>query len=310
MIPAFADVLAQAGLDPRRAGADHVQVNVGPKCDLACRHCHLEAGPHRTETMPEAIKRGVVDFVARVKPGLVDLTGGAPELDPALPEFLEALAPKTPALMLRSNLTALFRHGSAALWRALESTRTAITASLPGVSAGQVEAQRGAGVFQTSIDMLKELNRRGWGVQESGLALNLVSNPAGAFLPPCQGPAEKRAKAELARRAGVSFTRLFVFANAPLGRFKRWLETSGNYPEYMEKLREAFNPATLDAVMCRGLVSVDHRGRLYDCDFHLAADVPPAEGPLSIFDDETPRAGTRLAWAEHCYACTAGAGFT
>jgi radical SAM/Cys-rich protein len=189
--------------------------------------------------------------------------------------------------------------------------RAVIVASLPAVNEGQTEAQRGVGVWETSIGMLQRLNRLGYGLPDSGLELDLASNPAGAFLPPAQGPAERRFRADLHHRHGIEFNTLLTFANVPLGRFRHWLTTSGNLDAYRERLAQRFNPVTLPGLMCRTFISVDWDGYLYDCDFNLAAGLH--HGPRRTHITELsalPPEGTAIPTGEHCFACTAGAGFT
>lgn len=306
----FAAALRRHGLELVRAEARTFQVNLGRLCNQACRHCHLEAGPDRTEVMGPETMAEVVRFAARSGFETIDVTGGAPELVPGVLGFLEALRPHAPRLLFRSNLTALEERGPG-FWERLRDLGVAIVTSFPSVSRSQTDSQRGPGVWERSLGMLRRLNELGYGVEGTGLELDLVSNPAGAFLPPDQCAAERRFRTDLARRWGVSFTHLFTFANVPLGRFRRWLEVSGNLPAYLERLAGAFNPGTVEGLMCRTQVSVAWDGTLHDCDFHLAAGIPLGGRPVRVSDlDGPPPPGTPVATADHCYACTAGAGFT
>ena len=186
----------------------------------------------------------------------------------------------------------------------------ALVASFPSVNQGQADAQRGDGVWEQSLTMLNRLNSLGYGKPDSDLELYLVSNPAGAFLPVKQCTAEKKIKADLARKWGVEFTGLFTFANVPIGRFRRWLESSGNLDSYMNKLADGFNPATLEGLMCRSLISVDWRGYLYDCDFNLAAGLPYSGNPIHITQALRPAEDSPIMTDDYCFACTVGAGFT
>ncbi len=307
----FARTLEAQGLALVRAAALTLQVNVGLLCNLACRHCHLEAGPARTEVMSAQTMRQVVEHARRHRYAAIDVTGGAPELAPGIAGFMAELAPLADRVMFRTNLLALDREESQELLDVLVRNKVALVASLPSLSASQAESQRGAGVLDRSLAMLRRLNILGYGQEGSGLDLDLVSNPAGAFLPPAQAAAERRFKADLARRHGIAFNRLYVFANVPLGRYRRWLEASGNYAGYVQRLADAFNPCTLAGLMCRSLVSVGWDGRLYDCDFNQAEGLPMGGVPRHISDlDGPPAAGERIAVGDHCYACTAGAGFT
>ena len=307
----FSRTLKTHGLDLVRGHAVTLQVNTGYLCNLACRHCHLEAGPARTEVMGRETMEAVAGYAARGGFAVADVTGGAPEMVPDLAWLLRALAPHVQGLMLRSNLVAMAEDGRRDLLETLAELKVALVCSLPAVNASQVEAQRGKGVFDTGLAMLKRLNQMGWGMADSGLALHLVSNPTGAFMPPNQAGAEKRFKRELMRKAGVSFDQLFVFANMPLGRFRKWLETSGNLESYRDTLSGAFNPCTVDGLMCRQLVSVAWDGALYDCDFNQAAGLPMGGARRFVADEPgPPPQGARIATGAHCFGCTAGSGFT
>ena len=305
----FAATLRAHGLELTRAKASTLQVNTGYLCNLACRHCHLEAGPARTEIMSRATMEAVAAYAARGGFAVADVTGGAPEMVPDLARLLRALAPHVDSLMLRSNLVAMAEEGRRDLLDTLAELKVTLVCSLPAVNAAQVEAQRGKGVFDAGLAMLKRLNDLGWGTGQA--ALHLVSNPTGAFMPPSQAGAEKRFKRELMRKAGISFDQLFVFANMPLGRFRKWLTASGNLEAYLSTLSGAFNPCTVDGLMCRQLVSVAWDGTLYDCDFNQAAGLPMGGAPRHVADmDGPPPPGARIATGAHCFGCTAGSGFT
>lgn len=307
----FKDTLDRHGLELTRGETTTLQINIGPVCDLACRHCHLEAGPARTELMSAETVEAVIACAERLRFSSIDITGGAPELLPQLPRLVSALAPLTQKLIVRTNLTALLRPESAQLPELYRRYRVAVVASLPAVNAGQTEAQRGNGVWDKCIVMLKRLNGLGYGVAGSGLELDLVANPTGAFLPAEQQQTERRFHQDLGRRYGVVFTSLFTFANVPMGRYLAWLEQSGNLDSYRARLCESFNPVTIPGLMCRTLISVDWNGFLYDCDFNLAAGLPQGELRRHISQlAELPRAGTPIPVGDHCYACTAGSGFT
>ncbi len=310
MVEPFASVLRRHGLELTRGETTALQVNVGRLCNQACRHCHLEAGPDRTEVMDPDTMDQVIRFAARGGFAVIDVTGGAPELVPGIEGFLRALRPLAPRLVFRTNLTALARRGEAFLGL-LRELGVAVVASFPSLSRSQTDAQRGPGVWDPGLEMLRRLNAAGYGVEGSGLELDLVANPAGAFLPPDQCQAERRFRRELARRWGLRFNRLYVLANVPLGRFRTWLEATGNLHAYLRRLSEAFNPATVAGVMCRTQVSVRWDGVLHDCDFHLAAGLPLGGRPRHVSECEAPPpAGTPITAADHCYACTAGSGFT
>jgi len=307
----FIDTLARHGLTLTRGETTTLQVNVGRLCDLACRHCHLEAGPGRHEVMSAETMQAVIAFAARNPFAVIDITGGAPELVPELDVLLRGLRPHAGQLLLRSNLTALAAPQRAALLELCIELQVVLVASFPSVNARQADAQRGSGVSDRSVAMLQQLNARGYGLPGSGLQLHLVANPGGAFLPADQAATELRFRQEAQRRFGIVFNQLFTFANVPLGRFRHWLGQSGNETDYLQRLQAAFNPCVAAGLMCRSLLSVDWDGRLYDCDFNLAAGLPAAGEEMTIFEvPGPPPAGTPIATGDHCYACTAGSGFT
>ncbi|HKJ04116.1 MAG TPA: arsenosugar biosynthesis radical SAM (seleno)protein ArsS [Geopsychrobacteraceae bacterium] len=307
----FADTLEKQNLLLKRDETTTLQINLGLLCDLACRHCHLSAGPHRTEIMDWPTMQQVIAYAERVHFKTIDITGGAPELVPDLPELIRALAPLTQRLMLRTNLTALYQPDKSHLLELFREHRVILIASFPSTNSGQLEAQRGTGVMDSSLEMLKQLNRLGYGIEGSGLELHLVANPSGAFMPAEQEQAERKFKQDLARKWGLSFNQLYLFANAPLGRFLGWLSQSGNLHDYMEKLVGGFNPCTVDGLMCRSLVSIAWDGILYDCDFNLAADLPLNGKRTHVSELKgLPEKEQAIVVGEHCYACTAGSGFT
>jgi len=307
----FAAVLREQRLELVRKPPRILQVNVGLICDLACRHCHLEAGPQRREIMSPQTMAQTLELVRHTRPEVVDITGGAPELVPGLADFLEALSGLCGRIMLRSNLTALSGADQTRLLDVCVEHRIVLVASFPAVNEGQADAQRGSGVHLRSLEMLRHLNRRGYGQAESGLELNLVANPSGAFLPANQQAQERKFKQDLERRWGIVFNHLYTFANMPLGRFRSWLEKTGNYPAYLTRLQESFNPAALPGLMCRTLVSVAWDGTLFDCDFNQAAGIPLGGEKTHITEiTQLPAEGTLIATGEHCFACTAGSGFT
>jgi radical SAM/Cys-rich protein len=308
-LDSFASALARSGVELHRGETTTLQVNVGFLCNQSCRHCHLSAGPGRTEVMSRTTMDAVEAFARRCTLSAIDVTGGAPELTPGIAGFLERLAPLAPRLLFRANLTAL--AGRADLVGLLARLRASIVASFPSLSASQTDAQRGPGVFETSIRTLRQLNAAGYGCAGSGLELDLVSNPAGAFLPPGQAAAEVRFHRELARKWGITFNHLYTFANVPLGRFRDWLASSGNLEGYLRQLAGGFNPCTVGGLMCRNLISVGWDGVLYDCDFNLARGLPLGGVRRHVADaGPAPAAGAPIATGDHCYACTAGSGFT
>ena len=332
--------LARHGLNLVRGKTHTLQVNTGLLCDLFCRHCHLEAGPQRREVMTRETMDEVVVYASRVPFETIDITGGAPELVPGIGAFLARLALLTRKLILRTNLAALREEAAAGLMESCRDLGISLVASFPSIHTAQADALRGKGFWGKGIEVLRELNRLGYGSLESGLTLDLVVNPAGVFLPGNQGQTEKRFKQHLERQ-GIAFNHLYSFANVPLGRFRIWLEQSGNLDHYFKTLFERFNPATVEGLMCRSLISVSWDGTLYDCDFNIAAGfphdperiheifarlenrIPEARKMSSARRDldfrrplhvssltGCPEEGAAIVTGDHCYACTAGAGFT
>jgi radical SAM/Cys-rich protein len=306
----FANTLKEHGLVLFRERTATLQVNVGYLCNLTCKHCHLAGGPARTEAMDRQTMREVIGFARRNAFETADITGGAPEMVPGVTFLIDGLRPHVGKMLLRSNLTLFFADEYADIRRAVMANRVAIVASLPSVNESQTDSQRGAGVWRRCLDNLRRLNDMGYGLPGTGLELMLVANPAGAFMPADQCRAEQKFKADLARKWGIQFNSLFTFANVPLGRFGQWLQQSGNLPRYMEKLTGSFNPATVARLMCRTLISVSWNGQLYDCDFNQAADLPHGGKPTHLREIDRLGEGTAIVTGDHCYACTAGAGFT
>ncbi|MBI4828170.1 MAG: DUF3641 domain-containing protein [Nitrospinae bacterium] len=247
----FSQALAERGVTLTRAKTTALQVNMGLVCNLSCRHCHVEAGPRRTESMDEATVRRTADYAARGEFLSVDITGGAPELNPHLRLLIGLVRPHVQRIMIRTNLTLLRRPPYSKLIETFRENRVAVVASFPSVNQSQAEAQRGDGVFDDSVDALRALNAAGYGAGDTGLDLMLVVNPSGSFMAPPQEAVEKRFRETLARRWGITFTGLLAFSNVPLGRFGRWLAESGNLESYYRKLDEGFNPCALAAVMYR-----------------------------------------------------------
>ena len=307
----FADILVRHGLSLVRGEITTLQVNTGFLCNLRCRHCHLEAGPERREIMSRQTMEEVVSFARRFPFQVLDITGGAPELVPDLPFLVEGLAPLAPRLMLRTNLSGLNGAARESLLALCVARRIVLVASFPSTDPSQADAQRGAGATEAGIAVLKKLNAAGYGVEGTGLELNLVCNPVGAFLPISQESAERKFRQDLRRKRGVAFNHFYTFANVPLGRFREGLFRTGNYEQYMKKLTDAFNPSAVEGLMCRTLLSVSWDGYLYDCDFNLATGRPAGDRKIHISDvRELPRPGAQIAAGEYCYACAAGSGFT
>jgi radical SAM/Cys-rich protein len=261
--------------------------------------------------MSRETMEGVIAFARRFPFPVVDITGGAPEMVPDLPFLIEGLSGLAPRVMLRSNLTALDTQGRDALLDLCIARKVVLVASFPSIDPSLTDSQRGAGAAEAGVAMLRKLNAAGYGAEGSGLELNIVSNPVGAYLPGSQAQAEGKFRRELLGNWGITFNHLYVFANAPLGRFRRWLESSGDYDRYLKTLAEGFNPCAVAGLMCRTLLSVSWDGSLYDCDFNLAAGrcVSGERTHISSVRD-LPAPGTLIAVGNYCYACTTGSGFT
>ena len=310
-IEPFRQTLAKHGLELTRLKTTTLQINVGLLCNQACRHCHLEAGPKRTEVMSAANLNEVVSLAERFHFEIIDITGGAPEMNPNLADMIKRLSPLTPRLMLRSNLTSLADADRDHLIDICKEYRVVIVASFSSLNEAQAESQRGKGSFQQSIAVLKKLNSLGYARADSGLELNLVSNPTGAFLPSAQEQVEKRFRQVLEKKWGIVFNNLFAFANVPLGRFRQWLERSGNLETYLQKLATNFNSCAIDGLMCRTLISVSWNGYLYDCDFNQATGLFMGGKKTHISElMELPGDDDPIAVSYHCYTCTAGSGFS
>jgi radical SAM/Cys-rich protein len=307
----FEEALASAGHRRLRAdGLSVLQINVGKRCNQACRHCHVDAGPDRTEVMPADVVAACLRFLESADIPTLDITGGAPELHPQFRDIVSRARALGRHVIDRCNLTITRLPNYADLPAFLASHQVEVIASLPSFAARQTDAQRGLGVFDDSIAALLRFNELGYGIEGSGLLLNLVTNPVGAYLPASQQALEADWKRELQRRYGISFNRLFTITNMPISRYLQYLEESGNLQGYMEKLVSAFNPAAIDGLMCRYTLSVGWDGRLYDCDFNQMIDLDVATGvPQTIFDAELSALGGRpIAIGQHCFGCTAGSG--
>ena len=303
--------LDHIGLLPLRAtGITVFQINVGKLCNQTCRHCHVDAGPDRTESMSRETAEQCIRALAKTDIPTVDITGGAPELNPNFRWLVEQSRALGRHVMDRCNLSVLLLPSQADLAEFLAGHRVEIVASLPYYRASQTDAQRGEGVFEKSIQALRLLNQLSYGRPGSELSLNLVCNPVGAFLPPKQEAIEAQFRKELLARHGVEFNHLYTITNMPISRFLEFLVESGNYEQYMERLANAFNPAAATGVMCRYTISVGWDGTLYDCDFNQMLDLPVDHGaPAHIRDFDPASLDQRqITTRNHCYGCTAGAG--
>jgi radical SAM/Cys-rich protein len=303
--------LNEAGMYPLCAtGITVLQINVGKLCNQTCRHCHVDAGPDRIESMSRETAVQCMAALAKTNIPTVDMTGGAPELNPHFRWLVEQARGLGRHVIDRCNLTVLLLPSQQDLAGFLTANQVEIIASLPYYRASQTDAQRGDGVFDKSIEAIRKLNRLGYGEDGSGLVLNLVYNPVGAFLPPKQEPTEALFKRELSGRFGVRFNRLYTITNMPISRFLEFLVESGNYDGYMDRLANAFNPAAAAGVMCRSTLSVGWDGTLYDCDFNQMLDLPVSHGAPSHIRDFDPAQlhHRRIVTRNHCYGCTAGSG--
>ena len=307
----FTLTLNRHGLKLERGDTRTLQINIGLLCNQACKHCHLEAGPKRRERMERETLDAISAFANRNRFDAIDITGGATELHPKLISMIEEFTPLTNRLIVRSTLSTLEEGNSDRFIEVFKDHGVIVVASFPSFSPAQLEAQRGKGIYEKSIRALKRLNAAGYGEKDTGLELNLVSNPSGAFLPPSQAQAEQRFRKQLHEKSGILFNSLFTFANVPLGRFRQWLEATGNLHGYMHRLRSSFNACVVQGLMCRNLMSVAWDGYVYDCDFNLAKGLPLAGRRTHISEIHAPpEPGTPIAVADHCYTCTAGSGFT
>ena len=286
-----------------------LQINLGLRCNQECSHCHLEASPRRTEAMEWPTMEMVLEAARSTRSRMIDLTGGAPELNPHFRRFVTALRKEGLSVQVRTNLTVLTEPGLEEIPEFYRDQAIQLVGSMPCYLEENVCAQRGPGSYNKSIEAIKRLNDLGYGSKE-GLTLNLVYNPAGAFLPPPQTALERDYRRELDRRFGIRFSRLLTITNMPLGRFRAGLTRGNQERNYLSLLRESFNRETLEGLMCRRQISVGWDGVLYDCDFNLALRLPVNHGAPDHI--RSFRAGDlrirRIVTGDHCFGCTAGAG--
>lgn len=313
----FGATVAAAGTELQPVSIETLQVNVGKLCNQACLHCHVDASPKRTEIMEEGTVDRIIEILARHE-GIrnLDITGGAPELNPWFDRLVIEARGLGKHVMVRHNLTVQI-DGNPRTGESMEylpdffaEHRCEVISSLPYHSEYFTDRQRGRGVFARSIEAMRRLNERGFGVEGSGLVLNLVYNPAGAFLPAAQSSLETDFKRELGGKWGLVFNSLYAITNMPIHRFREDLIRRGGLEEYMTKLVNAFNPVAAEGVMCRSLINVNYDGRLSDCDFNQMLDLPLlGNASRTIFDwDFDAILSRRILFADHCFGCTAGAG--
>ncbi len=307
----FAARLAQNNLVLRRTRPEILQVNVGKLCNLTCVHCHVNAGPKRKEIMTHETVDRIIDWLAKSDIPTVDLTGGTPEMIPDFRYVVQRVRALQPPRKIidRCNLTILLEPGYEGLAEFLAKHKVEIIASMPCYTPDNVNAQRGEGVFDGSIAALQLLNSLGYGIDPE-LPLHLVYNPVGAFLPGPQADLEADYKRELKKHFGIVFNKLYTITNLPIARFASYLRHNNKLDEYMELLMSAFNPATIDGLMCRNTISVGWRGEVYDCDFNQQLDMQWLNGrPMFLWNVDPNKIDNReIMTGDHCFGCTAGAG--
>jgi radical SAM/Cys-rich protein len=311
-IPRFEEKLQEAHLFPLQAtGIEIFQMNLGKMCNQTCKHCHVDAGPDRKEIMTRETMELCLAALDKTDIPTVDLTGGAPEMNPDFRWLVEQLSARGKHILVRCNLTIILANPRYHdLPEFFKTHRVEVVSSLPYYNARRTDNQRGDGVFDKSVQAIQMLNEVGYGREGTGLKLNLVYNPAGAFLPGSQQTLEIEFKKELRRQFGLEFNELFVITNLPISRFLDYLLASGNYESYMEKLVQSFNPVAAQSVMCRNTLSIGWDGYLYDCDFNQMLDlkVQPVDSQHIRTFDSGQLDQREIVVKQHCYGCTAGAG--
>lgn len=311
--PSFSQRLDDIGLSPLKpTGIRIFQINIGKMCNQVCAHCHVDAGPDRKEIMSRETMQQCLDVLAQSEFDVVDITGGAPEMNPDFRWFVGQVSALGLHVIIRCNLTIIVAnrkfHDLPEFYRA---HKVEVIASLPFYSADRTDRQRGQGVFTDSITALQMLNGAGYGKPESGLILNLVYNPAGAFMPGNQSQLEKDFKKELKQHFNIDFNNLYCITNMPISRYLEYLIKTGNYEKYMDRLVSSFNPSAAAGVMCRNTISVSWDGYLYDCDFNQMLDLKVSTASRHITDFDLLQLNNReIVVNQHCYGCTAGAGST
>lgn len=306
----FEEILTQNDLSLRTTNVEILQVNVGKLCNQACKHCHVDASPTRSEIMQRETIDACLEVLRENKIPTLDITGGAPEMIPDFRYFVTEARKTGAKIMVRHNLTVMFEDGFDDLPEFFAENEVEVVCSLPYFMQQQTDAQRGEGVFDKSVEALKKLNAVGYGIAGSGLILNLVYNPVGAFLPPEQTAIEADFKRELKQRYDIVFNNLYTITNMPIARYLDWLRRSKNEKSYMQKLVNAFNPTTVEGLMCRNTLSVDWLGNLFDCDFNQMLEIPVSDKvgqkiqdfSLELFNNR------EIMTNAHCFGCTAGSG--
>jgi radical SAM/Cys-rich protein len=310
----FEQRLQQENIKLKRQSLEVVQINVGKLCNQTCQHCHVEAGPNRMEIMDREMAERVVDFVRATQAKTVDITGGAPELNPSFRMLVTEFNHANRHVIVRSNLTVLTEPGMEDLPEFFAEHKVDIVASMPCYTEENVDHQRGRAVHKKSIQMLRRLNGLGYGKDGTGLSLNLVYNPLGAYLPGPQADLERDYRRELGSNFGVSFNHLYTITNANIGRFANLLQQTGEIDHYALLLDQSFNPATLNSLMCMYQVSISWDGYLYDCDFNQVLNMRLGNGQafrlgqIPVEELAAQLVGRGIVTGQHCYTCTAGTG--
>jgi radical SAM/Cys-rich protein len=310
-IPSLAKKISEINRFPLTAkGIDILQINLGKICNLSCRHCHVNAGPQRTESMSRPVLEKCLDVLHSVPISTIDITGGAPEMNQHLEWFINEAAQLNRRLIVRTNLTLLLDEPYRHFMDVFVQNKVEIVTSLPDYLEVKSDRQRGTGVFRKVIAALRELNSRGYGMPDSGLCIDIVHNPVGAYLPGSQAALEREYHVRLLSEYGVHFNRLFCLTNLPVGRYLDYLIESGNFDDYLFTLWHSFNPAALENVMCLTTLSVGWDGSLYDCDFNQMLNLKVNHGaPTSIMAFDIDRLKNReIVINNHCYGCVAGSG--
>ena len=306
-VPAFETKIKDEEVKYTLESLDVLQINVGRLCNLACKHCHVEAGPARTEIMSREVMEACIQVCKERHFKTVDITGGAPEMNPDFEWFVDEMTKLCEHVIVRSNLVIMLEEKYQHIPQFLADRKVELVASLPYYRAKETDRQRGDGVFDGVIKVLRILNGLGYG-KEPKLVLNLVYNPNGAFFPPEQSAMEREYKQRLMADFGIVFNNLFTITNNPTGRFAGFLKRTGNLESYLQKLYDAFNAATLPTMMCRNQLSVGWDGKLYDCDFNQAAELPVLTKETIMDLVGKPYVKREICFGKHCYGCTAGQG--
>lgn len=294
--------------DLKRNRISHISLNIGILCNQECNHCHLGAGPNKkNDVMGREMIGKLKEFIKFAGPGSLEITGGAPELNKNIVELIEEIRPLVKKISMRTNLTAMLDNDFSKLSTFLYDKKINLVASLPCYTRDNVNSQRGNGVFEKSIDILRRLNSIGFGM-DTGVPITLVYNPVGFSLPPSQHGLQEEYKKRLEQSHGIKFTNLITMTNVPLGRFADQLKKEGHFGDYIQRLKDNYNPESLSGLMCLDQVTIDWKGRFYDCDFNLALDLP-GEG-WSDLDSYTENSGigSKIFTDYHCLSCTAGSG--